>query len=38
MRSRIKDAWYRSRITEFFAACTAGGTHEGIRRAVHAAV
>ena len=34
----IKDAWYRARITEFFAACTAGGTTEGIRLAVHAAV
>jgi hypothetical protein len=33
----VSDAWYRSRITEYFAACTAGGTPEGIRRAVHAA-
>ena len=35
---RIKDAWFRARITEYFKACTAGGTHEGIRLAVHAAV
>ena len=34
----VKDAWYRARITEFFAACTAGGTTEGVRMAVHAAV
>jgi len=34
----IKDAWYRARITEFFQACTAGGTHNGIRLCVHAAV
>lgn len=34
----VKDAWYRARITEFFGACTSGGTIDGIRQAVHAAV
>lgn len=34
----IKDAWYRARVSQFFRACSAGGTHEGIRLAVHAAV
>ena len=34
----VKDAWYRARITEFFAASTAGGTADGVRLAVHAAV
>jgi hypothetical protein len=33
----VKDAAYRARIREFFAAATAGGTPEGIRMAVHAA-
>lgn len=33
-----KDAQYRSRIREFFAACTNGNTVEGIRQAVHAAI
>ena len=35
---RIKDAWYRQRITEFFAACNLGSTPEGIRTCVHAAL
>lgn len=34
---RVKDQWYRNRITEFFQACTSGGTTDGIRQAVHAA-
>ncbi|QZE10479.1 hypothetical protein SEA_SCOOBYDOOBYDOO_133 [Mycobacterium phage ScoobyDoobyDoo] len=34
---QTKDAWYRARITEYFRACSAGGTVEGIRLAVHAA-
>lgn len=34
---RVKDAWYRARITEYFRACCAGGTRDGIRMAVHAA-
>lgn len=33
-----KDEWYRSRIRDFFVACSKGGTPEGIRHAVHAAV
>lgn len=35
---RIKDAWYRQRITEFFAACNLGSTPDGIRTCVHAAL
>lgn len=34
----VKDQWYRARITEFFAACTSGSTHDGIRKAVHSAL
>jgi hypothetical protein len=34
---RVKDAWYRARITEFFQACQAGGTIDGVRMATHAA-
>jgi hypothetical protein len=34
---RVKDAWYRARITEFFQACQAGGTIDGVRLACHAA-
>jgi hypothetical protein len=34
---RVKDAWYRARIREFFMACGLGGTPEGYRMAVHAA-
>lgn len=34
---RVKDAWYRSRIRDFFVACGKGGTPEGIRMAVIAA-
>lgn len=33
-----KDEWYRNRIRDFFTACSRGGTPEGIRYAVHAAV
>jgi hypothetical protein len=33
----VKDAAYRARIREFFAAATKGGTPEAIRLAVHAA-
>jgi hypothetical protein len=35
---QVKDAWYRARITQFFQACTAGGTFDGIRLAVHSAI
>lgn len=35
---RVKDSWYRQRIADFFTACTLGGTPEGIRRCVHAAL
>ena len=35
---RVKDAWYRARIKEFFQACNLGGTPDGIRMAVHAAL
>ena len=35
---RIKDAWYRARVKLFFEACTAGGTSDGVRLAVLAAV
>ena len=35
---RVKDAWFRSRIKDFFAACQLGGTPEGIRKAVSAAI
>jgi hypothetical protein len=35
---KIKDAWFRARIKEFFAACQLGGTPEGIKKVVSAAV
>jgi hypothetical protein len=35
---RVKDAWFRARIKDFFAACQLGGTPEGIRRCVQAAI
>jgi len=35
---RVKDAWYRARIKDFFAACSLGGTPMGIRMCVQAAV
>jgi len=35
---RIKDAWYRQRIKEFFQACTLGSTPDGVRACVHAAL
>lgn len=34
---KVKDAWYRARIRDFFAACQAGGTREGVRLCVQAA-
>lgn len=34
----VKDAWYRARIKDFWAACQLGGTVEGIRMAVQAAL
>lgn len=34
---RVKDAWYRNRIREFFIAAGLGGTTDGIRQIVHAA-
>lgn len=34
----VKDAWFRSRITKFFQASTAGGTAEGVRLAVESAI
>jgi hypothetical protein len=33
-----KDAWYRARVRDFWKACGLGGTPEGIRMAVQAAV
>jgi len=35
---KVKDAWYRARIKDFFVACQQGGTFEGIRMCVQAAV
>lgn len=35
---RVKDAWYRDRIQKFFMACTQGGSPEGIRYCVDAAL
>jgi hypothetical protein len=35
---RQKDEWYRNRIRDFWQACSKGGTPEGLRYAVHAAV
>jgi hypothetical protein len=35
---RVKDSWYRSRIREFFAACSLGSTPQGVRACVHAAI
>jgi len=35
---RVKDAWYRDRIQKFFTACTYGGSPEGIRYCVDAAL
>lgn len=35
---RVKDAWYRARVTDFFKACNLGGTPNGIRMAVQAAL
>lgn len=35
---RVKDAWYRARIKDFFTACSLGGTPDGIRMAVKAAL
>jgi hypothetical protein len=35
---RVKDAWFRARIKEFFAAVQLGCTPEGIRKIIHAAI
>ena len=35
---RIKDAWYRARVVDFFKACALGGTPDGIRMTIKAAV
>jgi hypothetical protein len=35
---RVKDAWYRARIVDFFQACNLGGTPNGIRMTIQAAV
>lgn len=35
---RVKDAWYRDRIRQFFIACGLGGTPMGLRTCVNAAV
>jgi hypothetical protein len=35
---RVKDAWYRARIVNFFKACALGGSPDGIRMGINAAV
>lgn len=35
---KIKDAWYRARIKDFFAALALGGSPDGIRKMVKAAI
>ena len=35
---RVKDAWYRSRIRDFFVGCNLGGTARGVRMIVQAAI
>ena len=35
---RQKDAWYRARVKDFFAACSLGGTPAGIKKCIQAAV
>jgi hypothetical protein len=35
---KVKDAWFRARIKDFFAACQLGGTPEGIKKVVSAAL
>jgi hypothetical protein len=35
---KVKDAWFRARIKDFFVACSFGGTPKGIRMCVQAAV
>lgn len=35
---KVKDAWYRNRIKDFFIACQKGGTFEGVRMAVQSAI
>ncbi len=35
---RVKDAWYRARIKNYFTACGLGGTPQGIRMCVQAAI
>ncbi len=33
---KVKDAWYRARIKDFFTACSMGGTMDGMRMCVQA--
>lgn len=35
---QVKDAWYRQRIRDFFQACSMGGTPDGIRMMLRAAL
>lgn len=35
---RRKDAWYRARVKTFFTACTMGGTPDGLKMCVNAAL
>lgn len=35
---RVKDAWFRARIKDFFKACSLGGTPDGIRMCITAAL
>jgi len=35
---RVKDAWYRDRVKQYFIACSQGGTPTGIRTCVNAAI
>ena len=35
---RTKDAWYRSRIRDFFTGCSLGSTPQGIKMVVHGAL
>lgn len=35
---KVKDAWYRARVKDFFIACNMGGTPDGIRMCVQAAI
>lgn len=35
---RVKDAWFRARIKDFFVACSLGGTPQGVKMCVQAAI